>query len=88
MSCQKLAQKKGQGNTEFGIDLEVCLVGSYEVDGAVKREFPENLASQVLGSSHYPVLSGQPGARRIYDAMRKSYYWTKMTNDVHKTVRD
>lgn len=33
-----------------------------------------------------PPIAGQPGQRNIYDALRRSYYWPHMANDIYTTV--
>ena len=56
-----------------------------------KREqvvVPETLRSRILQISHHSKLAGHPGAIRMYNTLRRSYYWPSMSLDVYNTVRN
>lgn len=36
--------------------------------------------------SHYHLLAGHSGQRRMYDTMRRDYYWPHMANDVAEII--
>jgi len=46
------------------------------------------LQPKVLYLSHYPLLAGHPRGSKMYDSMRRRYYWSRMTNDVFQTAKD
>ena len=58
------------------------------IDGAIQRLVPENLRQRILKMAHYPRLAGHPGSRRMYDTLRRDFYWPNMANDVATLVRN
>jgi Integrase zinc binding domain len=48
---------------------------------------PKILQPRTLYMSHYPLLSGHPGATRMYQSMRRLFYWPAMAADAYATVR-
>ena len=54
----------------------------------VQTVVPESLQPKVLYLSHYPLLAGHPKGSKMYDSMRRRYYWSRMTNDVFQTAKD
>ncbi len=45
------------------------------------------LRSRVLHLAHYPRLSGHPGTTRMYQTLRREFYWPSTALAVLRTVR-
>lgn len=56
------------------------------IDGAVYKGVPKSLRAQLLYQSHFKTLAGHPGEIRIYDTMRRDYYWphTEFDTTLHR----
>ena len=48
---------------------------------------PKTLRRQALLLSHYPRLAGHPGGSRIYQTLRRKFYWPLMALDAYQTFR-
>jgi len=40
----------------------------------------------VLTPEHHPTVAAHLGMNRMYDTMRKAYYWPSMVTDIHSTI--
>ena len=85
--CQAKAATVGHSASDFFYDRHGVLVRRSTLDGALQAVVPSSLRPRVLNMAHYPKLAGHPGTRRMYDTMRRSFYWPLMANDIHKLVR-
>lgn len=47
---------------------------------------PRSLRTGILNVSHYFVLENYPDERRIYDSLRREFYWLHMVSDVYSAV--
>ena len=57
-------------------------------DGQVQIVLPETLRPRVLSLSHHSLLAGHPGQTRLYNTLRRTYYWPHMAADAFATVRN
>ena len=57
-------------------------------DGQVQIVLPESLRPRVLNLSHHALLAGHPGQTRLYNTVRRTYYWPHMAADTYATVRN
>ena len=48
---------------------------------------PANLTTRVLKLAHYSKLARHPGQTRMYNYVKKTYYWPHMAADIYATVR-
>jgi hypothetical protein len=48
---------------------------------------PQSLVSRILYLEHYPPAAGHPGAHRMFQTIRKTFYWPLIAEDVYETVR-
>ncbi|CDF40971.1 unnamed protein product [Chondrus crispus] len=58
------------------------------LDGTLQRVVPKRLGAKVLYLAHPPRLARHPGGTRMYDTLRREYYWPHMANNVYSTVRN
>ena len=56
-------------------------------DNAGQNILPKTLRRQALLLAHYPRLAGQPGGSRMYQTLRRTFYWPSMAHDAYHTVR-
>ena len=76
---------RGEG-IPFAVDKSGVLIRT------VNRDFqlvvPESLRPRVLNFTHHATLGGAPGGRKLYNTLRKGYYWPSMALDAYATVRN
>ena len=49
---------------------------------------PESLRPRILKLAHYSRLVGHPGQTRMYQHVRRTYYWPHTAADIYATVRN
>ena len=49
---------------------------------------PQSLRDRVLGLSHYAKLAGQPGGRKLYNTLRRYFYWPTMALDCYAVAKN
>jgi len=86
--CRKLMTESDTEGSRFSYDEEGVLIRLSPLDHAQQRVIPLRLQARVLYLSHYPLTAGHPKGSKMYDTMRRHYYWPNMANDVYQTVRD
>ena len=47
---------------------------------------PESLRERILTLEHHATVSAHPDMNRMYDAMRRRYYWPSMVTDIYNTI--
>ena len=57
------------------------------MDSAEQIILPKTLRMQVLLLAHYPRLAGHPGGSRMYQTLRRTFYWPSMALGAYHTVR-
>ncbi|CAN8067637.1 unnamed protein product [Agarophyton chilense] len=86
--CKSVRKDVGNGITLFDINRYGVLIRHSPLDGALQKVVPRSLVPCVLYLSHYPRLEGHPGGTRMYNTLRRDFYWPQMANDVYQTARD
>ena len=87
-TCQTYMQEAQQTYSLFTVQPDGLLVRRSPHDGVVQMVVPESLQPRVLYLSHYPLLAGHPKSSRMYDSMRRNYFWRRMLDDVVQTCND
>lgn len=64
------------------------LVRQVRVSRALQKYVPVTLHAYLLYLSHYPTLARHHREQRMYDTMRRHFFWSHMANDVHRTEED
>ena len=49
---------------------------------------PPSLRAKALALAHYPAVAGHPGSTRMYQSLRREFYWPNMALDTHECVRN
>lgn len=84
--CQDIVDSLDDGrNTPFKLNEDGVLIRTATPFQQIV--IPESLRARVLNMMHTQVTSGHPGERRMYQTMRKIYYWPSMPVDVYAFVR-
>jgi Integrase zinc binding domain/Integrase core domain len=84
--CKKLLLST---DTSLSYDLNEVgiLVRKSPFDGSQQIVVTHSLVSRILYLEHYPPASGHPGAHRMFQAKRKTFFWPRIAEDVYETVR-
>ena len=86
--CRAMTSEVGKVGSHFEVNRVGLLCRKAPVDGSLQVVIPQSLRARVLYLSHYPRLQGHPGSTRMYETMRRDYYWPHMASDIHQTVTD
>ena len=81
---KKICSKKKTIYTE---DERGLIVRVAPIDNAVQIYVPKTLRPRLLLLAHYPRLAGHPGGTRMFQTLRRTFYWPSMAMDVFNTVR-
>jgi Integrase zinc binding domain len=52
-------------------------------DGSQQIVVPQSLVSRILYLEHYPPAAGHPGAHRMFQTIRKTFFWPRIAEDVN-----
>ena len=77
-----------QGRTPFAINQHGILIRRSTLDGSLQVVVPSSLRKRLLEIAHYAPTSGHPGRAKLYQTMRRSFYWPLMTIDIHHLVEN
>lgn len=56
------------------------------VDGVIQAMVTGTLCAHMQYLEHHLSIAGNLGQRRMYDTLRKEYYWSHMANDGYTTI--
>jgi transposase InsO family protein len=84
--CQRFRATASR-NGLYDLDDRGVLIRIAPSDGSRQIVVPLALRSKVLYLEHYPKTVAHPGAHRMFQTMRRSFYWPHMAEDVYETVR-
>jgi len=56
------------------------------LDQSVQWVVPKELTKQILSREHGPAYAGHPGAARMYNTLRRRYYWPTIVSEVYGWV--
>jgi hypothetical protein len=78
-----LTEKSGMYDlNEVGV-----LVRKSPYDSTGQFVVPQSLVSRILYLEHYPPAAGHPRGHRMFQTIRKSFFWPHIAEDVYDTVR-
>ncbi len=83
--CKSFAATIGLEDSPFRYEDGV-LVRVARIDGSLQRVVPKALRQRVLYLAHDPMSQGHPGVTKMYDTLRKDFYWPLLFNDVEDYV--
>ena len=70
----------------FAIDQHGVLIRRSSLDGSLQVVVPERLRGRLLDIAHNAPISAHPGRSRMYQTLRRDFYWPSMTVDIHFKV--
>jgi Integrase zinc binding domain len=84
--CKKLLLS---ADKSFSYDLNEVgiLVRKSPFDGSRQIVVPQSLVSLILYLEHHPPAAGNPEAHRMFQTIRKTFFWPRIAEDVYETVR-
>lgn len=84
--CKASSLHIGHSHSEFHTNQRGLLVPKSVVSESIQIVATKALRMRILYLAHYPPIAGHPGTRRMYDTLRRNFYWPHMANDVYTTV--
>ena len=86
--CQDIRKRIAAKETmEFTEDERNLIIRLAPIDHSRQIYTPKSLRSRLLLLAHYPRSVGHPGGTRMYQTLRRTFYWPSMALDVFHTVR-
>ena len=88
--CQwaRRVMDQAQGESPFAINQHGVLVRRAKLDGALQVVVPSTLRQRLLDIAHSAPTSGHPGRAKMYQTLRRAFYWPSMTVDIHHVVEN
>ena len=81
--CKAIRRKIADGEEDrFFEDTRGYLSRISAQDRISQIILPEALRERALLLAHYPRLAGHPGGSRMYQTLRRTFYWPAMGLDV------
>jgi hypothetical protein len=71
----------------YELNKDGILVRFSSFDGSQQVVVPQNLVSRILYMEHYIPSAGHPGAHRMFQTIRRTFFWPRIAEDVYETVR-
>lgn len=86
--CQQIAEELRQNpKMPFGRDeASGLLIRTRNPSPQVVA--PDQLRSRLLALAHKPLISGHPGGRRMYQQLRRNFYWPAMSAACYEVARN
>ena len=75
-----------QGTCPFAINQHGVLIRRSNLDGSLQVVVPATLRKRLLDIAHDAPTAGHPGRAKLYQTMRRVFYWPSMTVDIHHKV--
>ena len=77
-----------QGVSPFAINQHGVLTRRSNLDGSLQVIVPVSLRQRLLQIAHNASTAGHPGRAKLYQTMRRAFYWPSMTVDIHHLVEN
>lgn len=81
--CDQVRQYIGLPKTPFTYNKNGVLVRKAPIDGTIQKVVPSPLRTRILKTTHYSLLVSHLDERRMYDTLRREFYWCPMVSDVY-----
>lgn len=85
---QQTGENVGLANTSSDIDEKGLLIRTFRIYQTKQVVVSFALQARVLFISHDPLLAVQPGGTKMYETLRRQYYWRNIASDVYHTAQD
>lgn len=57
------------------------------IDGSVQTSVLQSMRLMIVHLAHLSTLAEHLGERRMYETLKREYYWNNMSTDMYNTVR-
>jgi Integrase zinc binding domain len=74
------------GRPLFDLNYQVLLIRIAPINGSDQVVLPRTLVPRLLHTTHYPPVSGHPGAHRMFATLRRQFFWPRLAMDVYEAV--
>ena len=75
-------------DTQFAFDQHGVLVRRAALDGSLQIVVPRTLRRRLLELAHHAPITAHPGRSKMYQTLRRDFYWPSMSVDIHNVVED
>lgn len=65
-------------NSAFSHEKDCFLVRSSKIYSSIQKPVLVKFRERMLHLSHYPILAGLFGGLKMYDTMKRSFYWPQI----------
>lgn len=86
--CEQLAKTVGTPGLQYSNDRRGYLVLASSLDGTIQKVTPWSRVSRILYLSHFSAVAAHSGARRMYETLRRDYYWPHMAKEVYLLIKE
>lgn len=86
--CTAMPKTVGVPGSAFATDKNGLFEKVSKPDGASQIVVPLRLRPRIFYLGHYLLMQGHQGGRRMYETLRKTFYWRFMANKSYQTVRN
>ena len=84
--CQKI-RRRSEKDPRYVENRDGILCRRSPLDNVEQIVLPEAIRRQALLLTHYPRMAGHPGGSRMFQTLRRTFYWPSMALDAYKTAR-
>ena len=74
--------------TQFVLDQHGVLTRRSALDGSLQMVVPESLRKRLMDVAHSAPTSAHPGRSKMYQTLRRHFYWPSMTVDINQWVEN
>ena len=75
-------------DSPFAHDQHGVLVRRAALDGRLQIVVPSTLRKRLLRIAHRAPVTAHPGRSKMYETLRRDFYWPSMSVDIHHVVED
>ena len=87
--CQHMFRKvTDQPGSQFAYDQHGVLMRRAALDGSLQIVVPRTLRRRLLELAHHAPITAHPGRSKMYQTLRRDFYWPSMSVDIHNVVED
>jgi hypothetical protein len=85
-TCQRLLLQTSE-SPMYELNKDGIQVQVSPVDCSKQVVVPQNLVSRILYMEHYPPSAGHPGAHRMFQTIRRTFFWPRIAEDIYEKDR-
>ena len=87
--CQHALRHMSQHpESPFAYDQHGVVVRRAALDGRLQIVVPSTLRKRLLRIAHHAPVTAHPGRSKMFETLRRDFYWPSMSVDIHHVVED